>query len=496
MNSLLWQKFSRYVSLAAWIVVIFTIIVIPLKIIGLGFLPPDDALRHAAKAVSGKSWQQILVMRDDFAIDPSPGWQAILAGVHHLSGCGAEALVVFSVIVLMLSVNLIALPWIRRPEAWLAAVFVSAIFIPSFITRIALGRPYVFTQAILIMLLLLWGREQNQRPRNLTLGLTVLGIAASAWIHGSWYLWVLPAAAIFFAGFWRSALWYVGCWLMGSFLGSALTGHPLAFLIQAVEHMFGVFGHLVVNRQLEPEMYPSDGSPLAAIVVAVLLLWRAFSVRFNPRELLNPIFIMMILGWVLGLRVRRFWWDWGTPAFTVWVALELQNHLEQFLNRDGAKRLFITLGLAVGLFLAFTSDFEGRWTKNLTDEYLSPENPDIKNWLPESGGVLYAADMSIFFETFYKNPTAPWKYVLGFEPGLMTPENLAVLREIQWNYSDLRTYGPWVKKMRPEDRLVIRAFRASGAPGIPELEWNYAATGLWVGRLPRTTNAISLLPQK
>jgi hypothetical protein len=490
------QNVKRYLPLSIWMVAVSIIILIPLKIISLGFLPPDDALRHAAKAVSGKSWPQILVMRSDFAIDPSPGWQAILEWLHHWSGCGAEALVVFSIVALMLSVNLIALPWMRRPEAWLAAVFLSAIFIPSFITRIALGRPYIFTQAVLIMLLLLWGREQNQRPRNLTLGLTVLGIAASAWVHGSWYLWVLPAAAIFFGGFWRTALWYVGCWLAGSFLGSALTGHPWEFLIQSVKHMFGVFGHLAVNRQLEPEMYPSDGDPAAVIVVAVLLLWRAFSGRFNSRALLNPVFILMILGWVLGLRLRRFWWDWGTPAFTVWVALELQDRLEQFLDWQAARRLFITLGLAAGLFLAFTSDFGGRWTKNLSDEYLSPENADIKAWLPEPGGILYAADMTIFFETFYKNPTAPWKYVLGFEPGLMTPENLAVLREIQWNYSDLRTYAPWVKKMRPEDRLVIRAFRASGAPGIPELEWNYAATGLWVGRLPRSTNAIPLPPQK
>ena len=54
----------------------------PAKIISYGFLPMDDALRHAAKTVSGKSWQQILVMRDDFPIDPSPGWQKILEWVH------------------------------------------------------------------------------------------------------------------------------------------------------------------------------------------------------------------------------------------------------------------------------------------------------------------------------------------------------------------------------------------------------------------------------
>jgi hypothetical protein len=33
--------------------------------------------------------------------------------------------------------------------------------------------------------------------------------------------------------------------------------------------------------------------------------------------------------------------------------------------------------------------------------------------------------------------------------------------------------------------------RGSGgaAPGIPELEWHYAATGMWIGRLPQTSSS-------
>ena len=116
------QNVRRYIPLFVWIVVVFTIIAIPLKIIGYGFLPMDDALRHAAKAVSGKTWRQILVMRDDFQIDPSPGWQAILAWIHNWQNCSAETLVIFSVVALMLLVTLCALPWLRRPEAWLAAL--------------------------------------------------------------------------------------------------------------------------------------------------------------------------------------------------------------------------------------------------------------------------------------------------------------------------------------------------------------------------------------
>ena len=55
-NSSPFDSLKRYVPLAVWAIVILVILAIPLKIIGYGYLPGDDALRHAAKAVSGKSW--------------------------------------------------------------------------------------------------------------------------------------------------------------------------------------------------------------------------------------------------------------------------------------------------------------------------------------------------------------------------------------------------------------------------------------------------------
>ena len=486
MNS---YSLKRYIPLAVWIAVVFTIIVIPLKIIGYGFLPTDDALRHAAKAVSGKSWQQILVMRDDFQIDPSPGWQAILAWVHNWQNCSAETLVIFSVITLMLLVTLSALPWLRRPEAWLAALFAAAIFIPACTTRFARGRPYLLTDAVLITILFLWSCQSDDRPRRAALIFTPLLVAASAWIHGSWYLLCLPAAAILLAGFWRSAFYYGGCWLAGSFLGSALTGHPLGFLFQSVRHMFGVFGDFIVIHQLEPEMYPSDGEIPAVLAVVVLLLCRRIFLGWNPRVLLNPIFMMMVLGWLLGLKMRRFWWDFGTPAFMIWVALELQEHFENNLSFDSARRLLVTLGIAAGVFLGFTSDRDGRWTANLTTEFLTPETPGIAGWLPGDGGIIYDSDMDVFFQTFFKNPTADWRYILGFESGLMRPADLEVLRKIQWNHgAAFAAYEPWVGEMRPADRMIIHASGGS-PPGIPELEWHYAASGLWIGRLPQSANS-------
>jgi hypothetical protein len=491
------QTVKHYVPLTVWIVVVSVIVLIPLKIISYGFLPMDDALRHAAKTISGKSWQQILVMRSDFPIDPSPGWQKILERVHDLNHGDAESLVIFSVVALMLLVMLCALPWFRRPEAWLAALCIASVFVPACTTRFARGRPYLLTDAVLIAILFLWSRQEKDWPRGAAILFTPLLVAASAWIHGSWYLLCMPGAAILFAGFWRSAICYGVCWLTGSFLGCALTGHPWEFLFQSVRHMFGVFGDFVVNRQLEPELHPSDGSIPAVLAVAVLLLWRKISIGWNPRALLNPTFMMMALGWLLGLRVQRFWWDFGTPAFIIWVALELQEHFEQQLAFDSAKRLFVTLAVAAGVFLGFASDRDSRWTQNLTVEYLTPDNPKLAGWLPEPGGIIYNSNMDIFFQTFFKNPTADWKYILGFESGLMRPDDLEVLRRAQWNFGDARAFEPWVKKMRPQDRMIINASHSAGPPDIPELEWNYAATEMWIGRLPRPTSSpAATVPQK
>ena len=44
--------------------VITALCLIPLRIISYGYMPSDDALRHVAKVVSGRPWQDILVMRE------------------------------------------------------------------------------------------------------------------------------------------------------------------------------------------------------------------------------------------------------------------------------------------------------------------------------------------------------------------------------------------------------------------------------------------------
>ena len=54
---------SRYIPSIVWGLILAIILLIPFKIISYGYLPSDDALRHAAKAVSGKTWSEILILR-------------------------------------------------------------------------------------------------------------------------------------------------------------------------------------------------------------------------------------------------------------------------------------------------------------------------------------------------------------------------------------------------------------------------------------------------
>src|SRR5262249_4533015 len=73
-----------------------TLLFIPLRILGEGYWPTDDALHHAAKAVSGKDWSEILVLRADVTGDTNPGWRVFESTVDRLTDWDPPALVLFS----------------------------------------------------------------------------------------------------------------------------------------------------------------------------------------------------------------------------------------------------------------------------------------------------------------------------------------------------------------------------------------------------------------
>jgi hypothetical protein len=476
---------KRYVPLAVWVIVIFVILAIPLKIINYGYLPGDDALRHAAKAVSGKSWSQILILNDTYKIDHEFGWNLLLGKIYHLTDWDTDKLVVFSVVTLFILVGWSALPWLKRPEAWLATLMLATL-VAAVCGRMTLGRPYLVTFAVLLTILFLWQKHGSSPPKKWMLLLATALFALGTFIHGVWYLWVLPLGSFFLAGEFSWAISLGFCWAIGVFIGSALTGHPFEYPLQAFKLALLAVGAHPTTRTLVTELQPFDGNILAVAILGGLLVLRQLA-KLNAVPLAKtPAFWLVCICWVLGFKVGRFWDDWGWPALMVLITCDLQLLLQARFAENSFKRLGLTLGLAIATFLAVTNDANSRWTNNLTQQYLSvAEHPDeLNGWMPDHDGIFYTADMTLFYQTFFKNPRGDWRYMLGFEPTWMPAEDFEVFHKILWNFGDTKAYAPWVKKMRPEDRLVIRGERG-GPPGIPQLEWNYGVSGIWIGRLPR-----------
>jgi hypothetical protein len=479
------EPFRRYVPLAAWAMVVLLLLDIPLKVISCGYLPGDDALRHAAKAVSGKTWPEILVLGPAFHFDPNWGWHWLLEKVHLWAHWDAEALVVFSVVMLFLVSNGSVVACLKRPEAWLAAfILVGRPQVSDFTERFLIGRPFVLSVTALAVILLVWQRHGASPPKWWTLLWMTPLIGAAVFLHGVWYLWVLPIAAFFLAQQFRWGLLLAASWILGAFLGSALTGHPVASLLQAVQLALRAVGMHPTQLTLVSELKPSGGEIFPILLLGGVVVLRQLARLKAPPLARHPAFWLAVMGWVLGCVTFRFWEDWGLPALAILIASDLQLFFESRFAADSFRRLALVCGLAVTMYAATTNDFNSRWTNHLAWRYLSAGDADIAGWPPDQGGTFYTVDQSLFYQTFYKNPNADWRYIVGFETTLMTDEDFKVYHDVLWNFGDAKAYKPWVDKMRTEDRLVIRGGAASPPP-IPQLEWNHGVGDIWIGRLPR-----------
>jgi len=473
---------SHLVVITVSCIFVAVLLLIGLRVISYGYIPVDDAMRHAAKAISGKDWTDILALRPDVTMDSHVGWHKILEFVNFLTDCGVDGLVVFSVVFLFLFFAMIPFFLMKRPEAWLMTLLILWVANYSDLMRLFLGRPYIFTMGVVVFLGFVWPRfREKSIPWPSLIILTIL-IALATWIHCLWYMFALPVLCFFLAREWRAGFIVALCTLTGVALGMLMTGQPARFLLQTVGHFYHSLGDHALARQLVSEFQPFAGDQMALVAVLAIFIWRAFRNLDNWQSIRNPIFVLAVVSWILGFVVRRVWIDWGIPAVCVWMALELEIYLKETMDSSAWKRLGVTLAVSCALFFAITSDYGGRWTQSLSVQYLSLENPEHRKWLPDKGGIVYNDDMTLFYQIFYANPHAGWRYILGFEPTIMPPEDLQIYRKIQWNYGAPEAYKPWVQKMKPADRMILRR---TAKPDIKDLEWNMTVAGVWIGRLSR-----------
>jgi len=473
-----WNRISNILLVS---IALYTVSLIPFKIIGLGFLPPDDAMRHAAKAVSGKDWHEILILRDDIKMDSHPGWHFILRSIHTLTNWNPHQLVLFSVVSLFFLFCFIPILLFKRPEAWCAALLAYSLMDPSIIFRLLFGRPYLVTMTVILIIGFLWPKLAEKKTHASSLTALTLAIAMATWIHGGWYLFALPVIAFFLARQNRAALRLCLCAAIGVAIGAALTGHPILFLKQMVHHAFLAMDASYPKRVLVTEFQPIVGNFNIVLLAVIMLIWRKLRGKWDIKTIDNPMAILAALCWVLGFISGRVWIDMGVAAMLFWLAGEFSHLMPCNVAMPSYQRLMLSVSILAVLLLSSTNDSYGRWSESKPNGYLSLANPDQVKWLPDKGGIVYSPDMSIFYQTFYKNPYADWRYILGFEPALMPPEELAIYRNIQMKYAEPSSFDLWVKKMHSSDRLIIRGGPDS-APKIEGLEWHRLTADIWIGQ--------------
>lgn len=470
---------SRYVPLAVWALVVLTLVLIPLKIASYGLIPAGDARRHVAKAFTAKPYTEILVMRPEYKMDHSPGWETLLRGLHRAFGWNRDALTSFAIVFPLILILLAPLWWFRRPEAWLAALLAFFLANPLFMWRLTQGRPYLITEAICMMLLLAWSRVGSNR-RALAIAVAVIGTALSVWIHGAWYLWVIPVLAFAMAGKWGHCALLAASTGIGIVLGAGITGHPFVFLKQAVDIARLISSEHLPAAQLVGEFRPGDGNFVTLVLLAIVWLFYRRDGNAQPRFSMAAMACQVILCWILSLYADRFRADWGVPAVLLLLAILFEQISVHYLAVVSWKRLYFTAVIAVPLFLHLTNDTDERYTFSHSEVFLDAGAPQLQGWFPERGGIFYTADLDFFFRTFYENPTGDWRYLLGMEPALMPPDDLQTYRNIQRTDHAVSAYDPWLKKLRPIDRLVVFSKQQ---PPLPQLQWQHAGGSCWIGKL-------------
>ena len=255
------------VAIAVGLAALFT----PLRVISSGFLPPDDALSHCAKVVSGKSWEDIMVRRPGIVLDSHPGWHTILSGVMHLTGWHLEALVIFSVVFLFAFFVLMPSFFSASADLWLLSLLASCLISPMFTWRLMLGRPFILTITVVCCYLFAFAGPKTAPSRKTGIGLILL-TALATWSHVMWYMFVLVVGAVgLTCG--RRQMVRVSAWIAaGVAIGACATGHPVIYLVQTVRHAAMVFQSAQISRQLVFELQPVLPDPLAPLVAALLLL--------------------------------------------------------------------------------------------------------------------------------------------------------------------------------------------------------------------------------
>ncbi len=464
------------------------ILLLPFGITAQGYLPPDDVLRHAAFGVTNRTWGEILIGRPEALFDQSPGWHVILRTIHKLTGCSPEGLATLSIVGMLMIFLLIGHPYVKRWESWAMALGMFFLADPALIKRFTLGRPFILT-SVIIVVLLGDSREKQLRPwwcpRH---GIWLALAAISAWVHGSWYLLLMAPCALLLAGRFQEAVRMGTILIVGVLLGGIISGHPLRYLSGEITHLLSALeSHSIPS--LVMELGPGH-QPLLPLGVVALVALPSFLMGLRPWGLKDPVLLFALITWVLGyFYVWRFYLDFCFPLLAIWVAWRL-DEIKDLLPKISSRRWISVLFAAGLLIVATLPNRSGRWSVDGSAGALDAHIPNEAILLPEPGGVAYSNSMQFFYQTFFRNPNGDWRYILGYEPGLMNCQDRAVYFALSQGSDPNLALAPWIAKMTRKDRMILYG-PSDHPPPISSLAWSKAGRSRWSGRLSDEHNSAS-----
>lgn len=479
------DRISRYLELSLPIMVAMTVLLSVLRISGYGYLPGDDALRHAAFAIDSRVWGDVVVLSNEIRpdVDVHPGWHAILRFLHQRAGLGADALVTFSYIFTFTLFGAAGLLGSRKPAAWAVALALIAAVLWEMLGRQLLGRPFSISISGTLLLLFLWNTAQD-KPSWKLIVLTSLILGLAIWVHSTaWYLWIMVLACIWLGNGAKAGRAFLASFAIGLLLACVLNGGCYNIIIYPIKHLWlSLAQDPLIVTSLAIEFRPNRFPLQACGLVALILISRQLTGVSRNDRLFQPDFLLYILGCILGLYVSRFWTDWGAAALAVWICRQTVLLLEH-LHLNRLRLWMLTAGACSVVFLTVSANIDGRYSGTQRSVLLTLPKDRLLPLMPTDRGVLYGNSMHFFYQLYWRFPETKWRYLLGFEPAMMPPDELRAFRIAQYNNGNFDpVYKSWAKQMTDDDRLMMYS---DGEPNYPDMSFEAIGNQIWIGKVCR-----------
>lgn len=472
----------KYLERITAIIVLFAVFYfIPYKILLKGFIPPDDVSRHVAFSLTDQKWSDVLIIEKGLEADHNAGWHSLLRFLHKYFRLDKEQLLAFSVISLFILVNMAGSLGSPNIAGWPIVLLVMFVFDRGIFNRLLLGRPFIISIAVTLILLKLWFVE-SQKPIKwyVLYTITTIVLVIAVWLHGTWYTFLLLPMSLFLSKNIAKSIKLTLLIIISTLIGAYLTGELQGFIYFHYYSTLNIFTEKIYNWQLVTEFAEGEVGLLWLVPAIFIVMLSVYAKKLKLNDLSkDPIIILIILTWLLSIKVIRFWADWGIIALMFWLSIrisELTKDMQSIKKPVFRWVLFFSIISTICILIPNLKFYNKKEFKCYSADFTQKE---LAKFEPDDGGIVYNDNMKQFYSQYYRNPFAKYKFVLGFEPAIMQSENKKIFREISYNDFHYMAYKPWVNKLTSKDRIFtsvdVRKY-------YPELDWVKVSKILYIGK--------------